>query len=83
MDKITDEQLINWFTYHDPQDIAKRADVQVEVILSDFAQIRSQAQALAETIRDCCPASADTTVAIRMVRNAVMVANQAIACGGK
>jgi hypothetical protein len=81
--KISDEQLDNWFTYHAPEEIASYTDVGTEVILTDFAQIRAQAHDFAETIRDCCPESADTTFAIRLIRMAVMTANQAIACGGK
>ena len=81
--KITDEQLENWFTYHDPIRVAEAAGVKPEVILSDFAEIRVQARMLAETIRNCAPEGADTTYAIRLVRMAVMTANQAIACGGK
>lgn len=81
--RITDEQLDNWFEYHAPEKIAEAAGVGVEIVLADFAEIRVQARVLAETIRNCVPDCADATYAIRLVRMAVMTANQAIACGGK
>lgn len=81
--RITDEQLENWFTYHAPEKVAEEQKVGLETILGDFADIRVQGRVLAETIRNCCPEGPDTTYAIRLVRMAIMTANQAIACGGK
>ena len=73
MNPITDEMLENWFTYHTPT--AKQQ--------LDYVTLREVAKHLALVIRDLAPACADTTAAIRKVREAVMTANQAIACGGK
>ncbi len=70
---ITDAALANWFTYHPPSDIERE----------NYVTIRDAGYRLAEVIRDSCPISADTTAAIRKVREAVMTANAAIACGGK
>lgn len=63
--------LDNLFSYHAPKgDQADR-----------YQRIREAGKALAATITECCPPSADTTAAIRKVREAVMTANAAIACG--
>jgi hypothetical protein len=68
---ITDEQILNWFTYHnDPADVPK------------FAAINEAAINLAKVIRDNTPSSADQTAAIRLVREARMTANAAVACKG-
>lgn len=68
MDQAT---LDNLFTYHSPKgDQPER-----------YGRIREAGKALAQTILDCTPASADQTAAIRKVREAVMTANAAIACG--
>ena len=69
---ITDEQLQNWFTYHAPQPGQQEKYVEIRNAALDFAKV----------IRNNTPSSADCTVAIRKVREAVMTANQAIACGG-
>lgn len=70
---ISYEQLENLFTYHAPtaDDVPK------------YAYIRSAALNLAKVIVANTPESADQTAAIRKVREAVMMANAAIACGGK
>ena len=66
-------KLENWFTYHAPeQDDAQR-----------YERIRAAGLDFATVLAECCPQSADLTVAIRKVREAVMTANAAIACGGK
>ena len=70
---ITDAQLANWFSYHRP-DVTDA---------SAYEAIRSQGFIFARTIRDHTPESADQTAAIRKVREAVMTANAARACGGK
>ena len=67
------EQLDNWFSYHPP------IDLQAE----RYAAIRAAAKTFAETLCALCPHSADRTVAIRHVRDAVYSANASIACGGK
>ena len=81
--RITDEQLENWFTYHSPAEIATSQGRAPEMIQGDFVDIRTAGQELARSIRDNCPEGPDTTYAIRLVRMAVMTANQSIACGGK
>jgi hypothetical protein len=67
---ITVKDLDNWFTYHAP------TPSQVE----RYAAIRDQAKAFAQVVLAMTPASADQTVAIRKIRESVMVANAAIAC---
>lgn len=69
---ITREQLENWFTYHAPQQGDPEA----------YGKIRKAGAQLAQAIVDNTPASADQTAAIRKVREAVMTANAARACGG-
>jgi hypothetical protein len=70
---IGPDELLNWFTYHAP------TDGQPE----KYSRIRNAGLVLAQAIVDCTPASADQTAAVRKVREAVMTANAAIACGGK
>jgi hypothetical protein len=70
---ITHEQLENWFTYHAPE-----GDQQKQ-----YVAIREAGLALAKVIVANSPASADQTAAIRKVREAVMTANQSIACKGQ
>ena len=70
---ISDAQLENWFTYHSP----------TAEELPKYGEIRGAALHLARVIRDNTPASADQTAALRHLREAVMTANAAIACGGK
>jgi|GEM_PF-475145 len=67
---ITDADLDNWFTYHSP----------TPEQLPKFLAIRESGKAFAQTIVANTPASADQTAAIRKIREAVMTANQAIAC---
>jgi hypothetical protein len=70
---ITDEQLLNWFTYHSP----------TEDQLPKYLEIRQAGLDFAKVIVRNTPPSADQTAAIRKVREAVMTANQSIACGGQ
>ena len=70
---IGNAELDNWFTYHAP------VDGQQEKYLA----IREAGKAFAAVIVANTPPSADQTVAVRKVREAVMISNQAIACGGK
>jgi len=70
---ITQEQLNNWFTYHGP--VAGQEE--------KYLFIRNAGKHFAEAIVENAPDCADTTAAVRKVREAVMTANQAIACGGK
>lgn len=68
-----EDQIENWFTYHapDPEDVVK------------YNAIREAGKAFALVLAEHCPGSADLTVAVRRVREAVMCANASIACGGK
>lgn len=70
---ITREQLDNWFTYHPPTDAATAAR---------YTLIRDAGQVFAEVIVANTPSSEDQMTAIRKIREAVMTANAAIACGG-
>ena len=67
------EKLSNWFSYHPP----------VEDQSQRYEQIRAAGKVFAEKLVELCPESADLTVAIRHVREAVYNANASIACGGK
>ena len=71
MAKITQEQIDNWFTYHTP----------VADQLEKYKAIRENGGTLASIIVEACPDSADTTAAIRLLRECVMTANASIACG--
>lgn len=69
----TQEKVDNWFTYHPPiSDQHER-----------YAAIRAAGKEMAEKLVNLCPESADLTVAIRHIRDAVYSANASIACGGK
>ena len=70
---ITDQDLQNWFSYHKPEGDQNEK----------YETIRTAALEFAQVILDETPQSADQTAAIRKVREAVMTANAAIACGGK
>ena len=70
---ITNDELENWLTYHAP------TDGQPE----KYEAIREAARSFARAIVKYTPPSADQTAAIRKIREAVMTANAAIACGGK
>lgn len=70
---ISDADLINWFTYHPPNS----AD------LDHYLAIRQAAHDFARVILAHTPSSADQTAAIRKIREAVMTANAAVACGGQ
>lgn len=70
---ITQEMIDNWFTYHAPE----------ENDIYKYTQIREAAKYFAEVVMDNTPPSADQTTAIRKIREAVMTANAAIACGGR
>ena len=68
---ITDAEVENWFSYHSPnQDQMKK-----------YVEIRGAAKILAYLIIQNTPASADQSAAIRLLRECVMTANAAIACG--
>jgi len=71
---ISKEQIDNWFTYHPPKDGAQ---------VAAYARIREAGKAFAEAVVRETPASADQTAAIRLIREAVMTANAALACEGR
>lgn len=68
------DKLDNWFSHHPP---ATPADV------ARYERLRAAGKAFAEVIVHETPASADQSAALRHVREAVMTANAAIACGGQ
>lgn len=70
---IQDADIENWFTYHKPEGDQP----------AKYEAIRNAAKEFARVLVANTPPSADQTVAVRKVREAVMVANQSIACGGK
>jgi len=67
---MTREDLETWFTYHAP-----RADQ-----LPKYEAIRAAGLVFAEIVARNTPPSADQSVAIRKIREAVMIANASIAC---
>jgi hypothetical protein len=69
---FTDAQIDDMFTYHD--DPAK---------VGKYQAINEAAKVLFRTIRDNCPPSADQSAAFRLVREARMTANAAIALDGR
>lgn len=69
--KSDQEQLDNWFSYHAP-----KGDQPAR-----YEALRSAGKEFAKVIVGSCPPSADRTVALRKVREAVMTANASIACG--
>jgi hypothetical protein len=70
---ITNDDIENWFVYHAP--LAEQ--------ITAYLELRNAAKAFALVIVKVTPPSADQTAAIRKVREAVMTANAAIACGGR
>ena len=70
---ITKANLENWFTYHAPE------PDQIE----KYARLRNAALAFALVVVEETPHGADQSTAVRLIRQATMTANQAIACGGE
>ena len=70
---ITLDDLAHWFTYHAP----------TEPQIKSYQVIRDAGLEFAAAVLDHTPPSADQTAAIRKIREAVMTANAAIACGGR
>lgn len=68
---IAKHDIENWFTYHTPR----------EDDLAKYSVIRNTAKSLAHVILDNTPPGADQSAAIRLLRECVMTANAAIACG--
>lgn len=73
MPGLTKEGIEDIFSYHapTPDQIPK------------YNAIREGAKVFAQIVMDNTPGPADQTVAIRKVREAVMIANASIALGGK
>ena len=69
----TSESLDSLFTYHPPTASQKVS----------YEEIRRRGLELAGAILDHCPPCADTSAAVRKVREAVMTANAAIATAPK
>jgi hypothetical protein len=69
---VSEKDLNNWFTYHAPKPEQ----------LPKYAAIRDAGKELATVILKNTPSSPDQTAAIRLIREAVMTANQCIACEG-
>jgi len=67
------QKIENWFTYHSPTPDQ----------LPCYTAIREAAKQFALVLVANTPESADQTVAIRKVREAVMIANASIACSGR
>ena len=73
MDSIFD-RIQHWFTYHPPT-----GPEQIDA----YKRVRDAGMAFGLIIAENTPSSADQSAALRKVREAVMTANAAIACGGK
>lgn len=63
-------QIEQWFRYHPP------TDEQIEC----YSRIREEAREFAHTLNSVLPEGPDKTVAIRSLRETVMLANSALAC---
>lgn len=68
-----DPRIENWFTYHAPTPEQQ----------AQYERLRDAGKSMAYAIIANTPPSADQTAALRLLREAVMTANAAIACGGK
>lgn len=72
-DPTTHESILNVFSYHAPTHEKS----------TKYDALRSAAADLALEIARLCPKSADRTVALRKVREAVMYANASVALDGE
>lgn len=70
---LTPETIQDLFTYHAPD----------EKQIEQLQAVREHAKTLALIIVQHCPPCADTSAAIRLLRQAVMTANAAIALRGR
>lgn len=75
---ITPADLDRWFTYHNPADHPDG----LEVAVARYERLRRAGRELAAAILADTPPGPDQSAAIRKVREAVMTANAAVACGG-
>lgn len=71
--RVTLENLDDVFTYHPPND---------QNTIDKYRLIREKAKELASLIIQLCPECADTSAAVRHIREGVMTANAAIALNG-
>jgi hypothetical protein len=70
---MTDAQILaELFRYHAPSDLT----------IPKYAAINQAAKNFAEVVLQNCPSSADRSAAIRLIRDARMTANAAIALNG-
>lgn len=67
--RVSMTTLSEMFTYHPATEAQREA----------YLEIRAAALAFAAAVYECCPPCADTSAAIRKIREAVMVANAAVA----
>jgi hypothetical protein len=65
------DDLDHLFTYHPP------TPDQIPL----YGELREAARQFAHVVNRCCPDGADKSAAIRKIREAVLTANAAIACG--
>ena len=65
------EEIDKLFTYHPP------TPDQIPL----YGELREAARVFAHAVNRCCPDGADKSEALRKIREAVMTANAAIACG--
>lgn len=68
---ISEQDIDNWFSYHPPQHGQS----------ARYELLRNTARTLAKVILENTPSNADQTAAIRKLRECIMTANAAIACG--
>ena len=71
MQGISREDIERWFTYHPPRDNGE---------IEAYTRIREAGKEFAKVVLDCTPPCPDQTVAIRRIRETVMIANAAVAC---
>lgn len=69
---VSKQDLDNWFKYHAPRPEQQKK----------YEAIREAGKELAATILENTPPGPDQSAAIRQIREAVMTANQSIACDG-
>ena len=67
------DPLTHQFTYHSP----------TAETIPKYKELREKGLDFARVIDNLCPNGPDKSAAIRKVREAVMTANAAIACGGQ
>lgn len=70
MAELPDEELVRRFTYHPPPD---------EATVQKYQRLREKARELATMIRDDCPHSRESSLALTNLEEAIMWANAAIA----